>query len=92
MERRGNWIWRDRGRAYAGGNRGGVVSTKDDANLFVQFRRSFSLDAVPASAPTRISADGRYRLYVNGSYVGRGPGHASPGLTCPGRTSQPLSS
>jgi hypothetical protein len=41
-------------------------------------RRSFELDEVPASAPCRIWADGRYVLRVNGVEVARGPVRADP--------------
>ncbi|MGC8549408.1 MAG: alpha-L-rhamnosidase N-terminal domain-containing protein [Acidobacteriaceae bacterium] len=37
------------------------------------FIREFDLDSVPAGASMRIFAYTRYRLYVNGVYVGRGP-------------------
>jgi hypothetical protein len=73
MKRRGLWIWRDRG---AGG--GLNVNPREDANLFVQLRRTFWLDAPPASAPVRISADGRYKLFVNGAFIGRGPARCEP--------------
>ncbi len=44
----------------------------------VQFRRSFTVTDVPASAPLRISADSRYILWVNGVEVGRGPIRSQP--------------
>src|SRR5438105_9639566 len=47
-------------------------------NRFVQFRRSFTLDAVPASVPCRVTADSRYVLFLNGRDVGRGPARAVP--------------
>ncbi len=72
MERRGAWIWRDRGIGF------GTVDEKLDANVYVQFRRTLRLDAVPAAALARISADGRYRLFVNGVYIGRGPARCEP--------------
>lgn len=37
------------------------------------FRKSFTLDHLPGRAPTRITADARYALYVNGHELGRGP-------------------
>ncbi len=37
------------------------------------FRRSFELNAVPADFTIYISADNKYRLFVNGNYVGMGP-------------------
>ena len=42
------------------------------------FRRSFTLDAVPASAPCRIWSDGRHLLRVNGMEVARGPVRSEP--------------
>ena len=68
VERRGRWIWRDRGGVPSPMGR---IDDALDINLFVQFRRSFRLDTLPKSAPARISADGRYKLYVNGAYHGR---------------------
>jgi alpha-L-rhamnosidase len=41
--------------------------------LVLHFRRSFSLSAVPATYPVRVSADNRFVLYVNGHRVGDGP-------------------
>lgn len=37
------------------------------------FRKDFSLTSVPESFVVHVSADNRYRLYVNGKYVGIGP-------------------
>jgi hypothetical protein len=42
------------------------------------FRRAFDLEQVPAEAPTRITADSRYVLWVNGQEVGRGPARSQP--------------
>ena len=42
------------------------------------FRHFFDCDAVPASVPARLSADSRYRLWINGRIVGRGPIRAQP--------------
>lgn len=42
------------------------------------FRRNFTLDEVPRSAPTRLTADSRYQLYVNGIEVGSGPIRSQP--------------
>ncbi|MBV6458804.1 MAG: hypothetical protein HONBIEJF_01942 [Fimbriimonadaceae bacterium] len=43
-----------------------------DLGVFA-FRRHFELRNVPQSLPLRISADQRYRLYVNGQMVAFGP-------------------
>ena len=37
------------------------------------FRRAFQLDAAPSSFVVHVSADNRYRLYVNGEQVSSGP-------------------
>lgn len=37
------------------------------------FRKTFTLDHLPARAPARITADARYALFVNGHELGRGP-------------------
>jgi alpha-L-rhamnosidase len=42
------------------------------------FRRTFELTECPSSAPTRVSADSRYVLSVNGVEVGRGPARSQP--------------
>ena len=48
-------------------------------DAFVLMRRRVDLDAVPASAPSRVTADGRYILWVNGIEVSRGPVRSEPG-------------
>jgi hypothetical protein len=78
MRRRGKWIWRDRGVPFPFSTFLADTDPKLDANLFVQFRRSFHLDAPPRSVPLRVSADGRYKLYVNGAFLGRGPAACDP--------------
>ncbi|MEJ5169412.1 MAG: family 78 glycoside hydrolase catalytic domain [Fimbriimonadales bacterium] len=40
---------------------------------FFGFRTSFRLDSVPDRFPVRVSADQRYKLYVNGEMVAFGP-------------------
>jgi hypothetical protein len=37
------------------------------------FRNELNLEALPDAFPIRISADNRYKLFVNGVYVGKGP-------------------
>jgi len=41
--------------------------------VVLHFRRSLTLDAVPASYVVRVSADNRFILFVNGHRVGDGP-------------------
>ncbi len=61
----GNWIWSDDsdGRGY---------------NLMSVFRRDFRLEEVPAEARLAITADSRYRLKVNGQWLGDGPARSYP--------------
>lgn len=42
-------------------------------NSYALFRKSFDFGKVPAQAPFFITADQSYQLYVNGTYVCRGP-------------------
>lgn len=56
---KGQWIWPD--RHAAGGNEA------------VLFRRSFTRPSGAAGMRIRVSADSRYRLFVNGASVGVGP-------------------
>jgi alpha-L-rhamnosidase len=42
------------------------------------FRRRFDLATVPTEAPSRITADSRYVLWVNGHELGRGPARSQP--------------
>ena len=42
-------------------------------SLHFAFRRSFELPLLPTQAQIHLFAYTRYRLYVNGEYVGRGP-------------------
>lgn len=58
------WIW--------------VEGEERPKNAFVQFRTTFHLDAVPASAPLHVTADCKYLLRINGEIVGRGPITSDP--------------
>jgi hypothetical protein len=55
-----SWIWQ------------GLANT-DLHNCFALFRKSFTLDVVPAKASVFVTADQSYRLYLNGRYVCCGP-------------------
>jgi hypothetical protein len=46
--------------------------------VFARARRSFELDEVPPDAAARITCSGHYRLFVNGSFAGRGPARSNP--------------
>jgi len=60
---RGSWIWDG---AY------------DLRNSYVCFRKAFELPEEPERALVRISADSRYKLWVNGVFVCRGPARGYP--------------
>lgn len=43
------------------------------SNFYLYARKAFKLSAKPLQASLRLAANNRYKLYVNGNYVGRGP-------------------
>ncbi|MEX2681288.1 MAG: family 78 glycoside hydrolase catalytic domain [Candidatus Sigynarchaeota archaeon] len=50
-----------------------VVGLKPcEKNRFGMFRKSFTLPIVPESAMLDITVDGRYEVFINGQYIGRG--------------------
>jgi alpha-L-rhamnosidase len=49
-----------------------IYDPKQDLGVFA-FRNVLNLGSAPASLPIRISADNRYKLYVNGAMVAFGP-------------------
>lgn len=58
-----NWIWNP-----------GWTCEDDQVPGFVYFRKEFQLDQLPEGCKIQISADSRYKLYVNGKFVQEGPG------------------
>ena len=59
-----NWIW---------------LAKKDrDKNSYALFRRSIDLKSIPKTATVDITADSRYELYINKSFVGHGPVRSWP--------------
>jgi hypothetical protein len=52
-----------------------IAAPEDAGTSFgvYHFRRSFELSASPSKFVVHVSADNRYRLYVNGTYVAAGP-------------------
>lgn len=58
------FIWRD--------------SVQEPQGVALGFRRSFDLPSKPGSAILRLFADARYILWVNGTYVERGPARFQP--------------
>ena len=47
---------------------------------WVYFRKTLRLSAAPADCRIRISADSRYKLYVNGYFIQEGPAKGGPEL------------
>lgn len=77
FSRRAEWIWRPRqldGPAFATVGR----RTAEEANRYVYFRLTIQIPGMVTAARCLASADGRYRLHVNGVLAGRGPGRCSP--------------
>jgi len=75
---RASWLWYRRPPAAT------LVSAppleEEHRDAVVLLRRSVHLDAIPPSLRARITADGRYVLWVNGAEVSRGPIRAEPGM------------
>ena len=74
---RGHWTWVEPappGRPFAE-LRPADVRRPEVHGLF---RKTFNLASVPTRAPTRITADSRYLLFVNGQEVYRGPIRSQP--------------
>ncbi|MFI6295848.1 family 78 glycoside hydrolase catalytic domain [Nonomuraea sp. NPDC050790] len=72
---RGQWIWSPRPTIRPAA-RGSLLPEAYDRRVL--FRRVFTLDEVPDSAPFRVTADSRYVLYVNGTELARGPVRHGP--------------
>jgi alpha-L-rhamnosidase len=56
----------------------GLPPRDDGKNRWFFFRRTFDLPGKPNAGELSITVDGRYRLFVNGLYTGRGPVRANP--------------
>lgn len=62
-----NWIWLP------------DWTSEDDLRAQIAyFRKSFTLETIPEKASIRISADARYKLFVNGVFVQEGPQKGYP--------------
>ena len=57
---------------------GGVRRREDGRNRWFLFRRAFTLPSAPEAATLTITVDGRYQLFVNGTFIGRGPARCDP--------------
>ena len=83
MYRRASFIWTrsqqiDEEVSFATLLRNGPRRRETGANRWFLFRRRLSLPAAPAHATGGITADGRYKLWVNGELAGRGPVRSTP--------------
>lgn len=56
----------------------GSQARSDGVNRWFLFRRKLELPEPCAHAPISVTVDGRYKLFVNGAFVGRGPIRANP--------------
>lgn len=68
----GHWIWVPEEPVVPSGGFAGAIDphARESHGLF---RKTFTLNSLPARAPARLTADSRYALYVNGRELGRGP-------------------
>jgi hypothetical protein len=55
-----------------------VDSVPEGTQAYVEFRKDVSLDGIPQKAVINIFADTRYFLWVNGTYIERGPCRFDP--------------
>src|SRR4051794_21119487 len=69
---RGKWIWDHCPNWGPFGPILHSVEPENERDAVLLFRRRIELDP-PASVPIRVTADGRYALWVNGVEVSRGP-------------------
>jgi alpha-L-rhamnosidase len=70
---RGQWIWVPEEPVTPTAGWGGEFIGGGLPEAHGLFRRTFELASVPSRVPARITADSRYRLFVNGIAIGRGP-------------------
>ena len=61
-----NWIW--------------LTEDVPERNCYAQFRKTLWLSTSPKSATVLVTAQSKYKLFVNGRYVGRGPARAPEGV------------
>lgn len=73
-----HWIWSERPDPGTGAFAGGPPDRP--ADRFVLAARWFELDDASAPARCRVTADGRYVLYLNGTELSRGPVRSEAGL------------
>ncbi len=83
LRQRASWIAPGGGQADIDGLIGAFFEGRRpnisrQRNGFWYLRKTVDLAAAPQEAIACVSADARYRLYVNGAYVGRGPARCEP--------------
>ena len=64
MKWRAKWIW--------------IPGKSRPTNVYLFARKVFELRSAPGRALLHCTADSRYKLYVNGRYLGRGPARSLP--------------
>ena len=47
-------------------------------NMYLNFRKTFTVQSLPEKATLHITADTQYILWINGQEVGRGPAFSDP--------------
>ncbi len=72
----GHWIWIPEDKIVPSAMFAGSGEAQDETHGL--FRKTFELDQAPETVPTRLTADSRYLLYVNGQEVYRGPIRSQP--------------
>jgi len=76
---RAEWIWtHSPRRENIGLIPHGTADFECDKNRYVYFRKRFNLSDDIESGSAKVSADGRYQLFLNGIQVGRGPARCHP--------------
>ena len=73
----GHWIWIPEEPIVSSGHLSAGINPHA-LEVHGLFRKKIHLDLVPDRAPTRITADSRYALFVNGQEVFRGPIRSQP--------------
>jgi hypothetical protein len=72
----GHWIWVPEEPIILASPFGGGSGERPESHGL--FRKTFTLNQIPAIVPARMTADSRYLLYVNGQEVFRGPIRSQP--------------
>jgi hypothetical protein len=73
-----SWIWHGAAAMPPGDPLGAARLEGRERDVYCLFRGAVDLDGRPASALLRAAGDSRFRLYVNGHRVARGPVRSSP--------------